>query len=101
MKKITITTFITAFLISCGSSTEPVPKDARSIWIEECFELTPGGSSYMELCACGYDRGLSSMTPEERRAFDRDYIEVTDLQYRFSVPLKFVEAYTSCTEEAL
>jgi len=98
IKNIFLVTCITAFLISCG---EPAPKDQRSSWVEECFSLTPGGSSYMELCECGYDRGMSSMTSEERRAWDRDFIEVTDLQYSISAPLKFFEAYATCAEDAL
>jgi len=94
MKRILLISCFTFFLVNCSDQK-------RSVYVSECLSLTPGGSSYKELCECGYDRGLELMSPEEKRAYQRDFLEIEDAQYSFSAPLKFVTGYAQCLQEVL
>ena len=94
------------FLISsCGFENNesllksPLTK-ARSEYISTCFEITPGGQSYKDVCTCGFDRGIASLTSDEVTAYLRDFSEIQDLQYAFTVPAQFIEAQTECAVEA-
>ena len=94
------------FLISsCGFENNesllksPLTK-ARSEYISTCFEITPGGQSYKDVCTCGFDRGIASLTSDEVTGYLRDFSEIQDLQYAFTVPAKFIEAQTECAVEA-
>jgi hypothetical protein len=106
MKNIFLLSFVTIFLISCGNSSSNSSSmfessSKRSDYISTCFEATPGGSSYKELCECSYDGGIALMTPEERTAFERDFTEIEDLKHTLSAPMKIFEAAAVCTEDLL
>ena len=94
------------FLISsCGfeNSYSPLKSpitEAKSVYVSSCFEVTPGGQSYKEICECGFDRSLASMTSDEVTAYLRDFSEIQDLQYAITVPAKFIEAQAECAVEA-
>ena len=94
--------FVGFFLISsCGfeNNQSPITK-ARSAYVSTCFEITPGGQSYREVCECGFDKALASMTSNEVTAYLRDFSEIQDLQFAFTVPAKFIEAQAECAVEA-
>ena len=94
------------FLISsCGFENNQSPlkspiTEARSAYIATCFEVTPGGQSYKEVCECGFDRALASMNSNEVTAYLRDFSEIQDLQHALTVPAKFIEAQAECAVEA-
>ena len=98
--------FISFFLISsCGFENSQSPlkspiTKARSAYVSTCFEITPGGQSYREVCECGFDKALASMTSNEVTAYLRDFSEIQDLQFAFTVPAKFIEAQAECAIEA-
>ena len=94
MKRILLVSCFTIFLVNCGDQK-------RSDFVANCVSLTPGGSSYKELCECGYDRGLELMTPEEKMAYQRDFIEIQDAQYAISAPLKIAQGYAQCMQEVM
>ena len=81
------------------SSEVPIT-EAKSVYVSTCFEVTPGGQSYKEMCECGFDRALGSMTSDEVTAYLRDFSEIQDLQYAITVPAKFIEAQAECAVEA-
>tara|TARA_B100000212_G_scaffold335801_1_gene308281 strand:+ start:81 stop:416 length:336 start_codon:yes stop_codon:yes gene_type:complete len=88
-------------ITSCGETIDANSKVKKSEYISVCFEMSPGGKSYKELCECGYDRGISSMTEKEKIAYERNFSEVEDLKYILSAPAKLLEAQTECASEAL
>ena len=98
--------FLGFFLISsCGLENNQSPlkspiTKARSTYISTCLEVTPGGKSYKEVCECGFDRAIASMTSNEVTAYLRDFSEIQDLQFAFTVPAKFIEAQAECAIEA-
>ena len=85
------------FLISsCGVENNQSPlkspiTKARSAYITTCFEITPGGQSYKEVCECGFDRAIASLNSDEVTAYLRDFSEIQDLQYALTVPAKFMK----------
>ena len=62
-------TFIIGFFLisSCAEYTNNLSPSAkaRSEYISTCIEMTPGGQSYREACACGFDRGMQLMSKKE------------------------------------
>ena len=94
------------FLISsCGVENNQSPlkspiTKARSTYITTCFEITPGGQSYKEVCECGFDRAIASLNSDEVTAYLRDFSEIQDLQYALTVQAKFIEAQAECAVEA-
>ena len=98
--------FLGFFLISsCGLENNQPPlkspiTKARSAYISTWFEITPGGKSYKEVCECGFDRAIASMTSDEITAYLRDFSEIQDLQFAITVPAKFIEAQAECAVEA-
>tara|TARA_B100001094_G_scaffold328521_1_gene389097 strand:- start:345 stop:659 length:315 start_codon:yes stop_codon:yes gene_type:complete len=97
-------TFIIGFFLisSCAEYTNNLSPSAkaRSEYISTCFEMTPGGQSYKEACACGFDRGMQLMTASERNAYLRGFNEIQDLEYIISAPAKLLEATLECGSEA-
>jgi len=83
------------------SSLQSPLTEARSEYISTCIEMTPGGQSYQEACACGFDRGMQLMSKKEQIAYFRGFTEIEDLQYVLSAPAKLIEAQAGCAAEAL
>ena len=91
MKKITLISFITIFLVSCGNSH-------RAEYISDCLSKTPGGSSYKDMCTCIYDGGVELMSSEEKTAMLRDFAEIQDAKYMLTVPTKFFASTMKCQD---